>query len=415
LLPGFFYVTFKRMNRRTFLKASLAVTLGSICRAAEQVPADIRITRIVAFELQTKRNKLAGKNSRLDVHGDKALDWSVRLFTNNNLEGVGVCWADKKEALAPWLGRPLSELFDFQTPKTRNVRAPLTMPLWDLAGKILNKPVYELLGGKSGNEPRRVRVYDGSIYFADLLPQYADNWQDEFKREIDLGLALGHRGFKIKIGRGAKWMPRDEGDARDVAVVKTIRQHAGKDVLLGVDANNGYDLAGAKRFIESIGDANLAFTEEMFPEEVEQCLAYKQFLRERKLDTLLADGETQKSLEVFEPFIKAQAIDVLQGDMNHFGIEGIMQEAAMGRPQGVKVAPHNWGSLMGFYQELQVGCAIENFYAAEHDPLTSDYLIAEGVKIADGYATVPQSPGFGLRIDEARFASAAKIRFEMKT
>ena len=43
------------------------------------------------------------------------------------------------------------------------------MPLWDLAGKALRQPVYALLGGKGA---RRVPVYDGSIYFADLLPEY---------------------------------------------------------------------------------------------------------------------------------------------------------------------------------------------------------------------------------------------------
>jgi L-alanine-DL-glutamate epimerase-like enolase superfamily enzyme len=90
------------------------------------------------------------------------------------------------------------------------------------------------------------------------------------------------------------------------------------------------------------------------------------------------------------------------------------REAEMGRPQGIRVAPHNWGSLMGFYQELQLAPATPNFYRGEHDPLTSDYLIADGLKIADGHATYPNAPGFGLKIDEAKFAEQAKIRFELK-
>jgi L-alanine-DL-glutamate epimerase-like enolase superfamily enzyme len=267
--------------------------------------------------------------------------------------------------------------------------------------------------GKPQSPPRRVPVYDGSIYFADLLPQSADHWQDEFKRQLDLGLALGHRGFKIKIGRGNKWMPREEGDARDIAVVRLIRAHAGKDALVGVDANNGYDLAGAKRFVEQTADCQLAFTEEMFPEDVEQCGALKQCFADHKLATLLADGETQHELSAFEPFIATKTIDILQADMNRFGMEGILREAAMARPQGIRIAPHNWSSLMGFYQQLHVGAIIDNFYRAEHDPLTCDYLIADGYKIADGQASVPDAPGFGLKIDEARFAAQAKIRFEL--
>jgi L-alanine-DL-glutamate epimerase-like enolase superfamily enzyme len=166
--------------------------------------------------------------------------------------------------------------------------------------------------------------------------------------------------------------------------------------------------------VERVDDANLAFTEEMFPEQVEQCLALKEFFRSRNLDTLLADGETQGELDVFKPFIAAKAIDVYQADMNRFGVEGILAEAAMARPQGLQVAPHNWGSLLGFYHQLHVGAAIDNFYRAERDPLSSEILIADGYVIKDGYATLPPTSGFGLRIDEANFAAQVKPKFDLK-
>ncbi len=283
---------------------------------------------------------------------------------------------------------------DFYRRDDRAMAGPLgagTMPLWDLFAKLLKKPAYELLGGKG---PEKVPVYDGSIYFADLLPQYADKWQDRFREEIDMGLAIGHRAFKIKIGRGAKWMPRAEGDARDVAVVKLIRKHAGPDIILCVDANNGYDLAGAKRFLEQAGDEKLAFVEELFPETVEECLELKGFMKEHGWSTLLADGETQSKLDVFKPFIAAKAIDVFQGDMNHFGFEGILTEAGWAREQKLLVAPHNWGSLVGYYMQLHVGRAIDNLYRAEHDPLSTPVLIAEGYDRKDGVTTVPATPGF---------------------
>ena len=130
--------------------------------------------------------------------------------------------------------------------------------------------MYALFGGVG---PKNVPVYDGSIYFQDLLPEYAGRWQDRFREEIDIGLKMGHCAFKIKIGRGAKWMKRDQGDARDVEVVRLIKEHVGKEVLLGVDANNGYNLAGAKRFLEQAVALNLAFVEELFPESIDECLA----------------------------------------------------------------------------------------------------------------------------------------------
>lgn len=229
-----------------------------------------------------------------------------------------------------------------------------------------------------------------------------------------MGLKLGHRAFKIKVGRGFKWMPRAEGDARDVEVVKLIRQHAGKDVIRGIDANNGYDLAGAKRFLDKVGGENLAFVEELFPETVEECLELKTFIKDKGWATLLADGETQGDLAVFKPFLKARAIDVYQADMNRFGFEGILTEAAWAKEAGPVVAPHNWGSLVGYYMQLHVGRAVSNFYRAEHDPLSTDVLVADGYDRKDGSSSVPAAAGFGLSIDERKFADEVKVRFDLK-
>jgi L-alanine-DL-glutamate epimerase-like enolase superfamily enzyme len=397
------------MHRRAFLAAVDTTALARAVCAADP-PKDVRFTRAVGFDLPLKRSKVAGRNAKLDVHGDRSNDRMVRLYTNAGVEAVGNCRADAK-AVGELIGK---DPFAFYRRDDRKMTGPLgpgTMPLWDLLGKLLKKPAYELLGGAG---PERVPVYDGSIYFADLLPQYADKWQDRFREEIDMGLKIGHRAFKIKVGRGFKWMKRDEGDARDVEVVKLIRKHAGKDVILCVDANNGYDLAGAKRFLEKVGGENLAFVEELFPEVVEECLELKRFIKDNGWSTYLADGETQSNLDVFKPFLKAKAIDVYQADMNRFGFEGILTEAAWAKEAGALVAPHNWGSLVGYYMQLHVGRAVTNLYRAEHDPLSTEVLIADGYERKDGASTVPAAPGFGLSIDEKKFASDVKVRFELK-
>ena len=398
-----------RLTRRQFLGAAAAGSLLARIVAAGEFPRDLQITRATGFTLRSKRSKVAGKNSRLDVHGDTGNDRLLRLETNMGLVGLGNSRPSEQDA-AKLLGK---NPFDFFNRDERRMTAlgPGTMPLWDIIGKVLDKPVYELLGGR-GTE--RVPCYDGSIYFADLLPQYESRWQDRFREELDMGLERGHRAFKIKIGRGAKWMPRAAGDARDVEVVKLFRQHGGPDVLIGVDANNGYDLTGTKRFFEQVGDQRIAFAEEMFPEVVEDCLAFKSFLREHGWQTLVADGETQGELEVFKPFIEAQAIEVYQADMNRFGFEGILTEAAWAEEQELLVAPHNWGSLVGFYMQLQVGRAIPNFYRAEHDPLTTPVLIADGYSVKDGEATLPDTPGCGLRLDEERFARDVEPAFDLR-
>ena len=305
--------------------------------------------------------------------------------------------------------------FDFLDEKSKRVSGPFgvgTMPVWDLAGKILGKPTHAMLGGKGST---KVPIYDGSIYFADLLPDYVSKWMDRFREEIDMGRKAGHTAFKVKVGRGAKWMERKAGDQRDIDVLKTIRAHGGKNLIIGIDANNGYDLAGTKRLFGEIGEFGIAFAEEMFPETVEHCLDFKAFIRENKLKTLVADGESHKEASTFKPFVKARAIEILQGDMKRFGFEGILEESAMASEQNLLVAPHNWGSLVGYYMQLQVGRAIPNFYLAEHDPLSTPILVDEGYSRKDGLATVPDTPGCGLVIDEKAFAKHAKVFYDLKT
>ena len=323
-----------KIKRRDFLAAAGALATIGVSRAASwaaDIPPDLRITRIVGFDVVSRRPKMVGKNSRLDVHGDRATDRMVRIYTNAGIEGIGNCRAEQGR-LRPLLGKSVAELAGPLAAQAALGNG--TMPIWDLAGKILGKPAYEQLGGKG---PPQIKVYDGSIYFADLLPENAAAPLDRFKKEIDMGLAIGHRAFKIKIGRGAKWMPAREGYARDVEVLKTIRAHAGPDILLGVDANNGYDLAGTKRLLGELPDFKFAFVEEMFPEKVDDCLALKAFIREQRLaDAARRRRDAKSSLSAFKPFIEHRAIDVLQGDMNHFGFEGILTEAASARPAGIQ-------------------------------------------------------------------------------
>jgi D-galactarolactone cycloisomerase len=387
------------MHRRQFLGTMAASALLGRIAQAESLPSDLKITRIVSFDLSTRRSKFVGKNAVRGDHGQDSRDRMVRLYTNMGVEAVGRCWKDK-EALAPLLGKNPFQDFDVTSRRMPGPLGSRTMVLWDLAGKVLNKPVYRLLGG---TKPGKVPIYDGSIYFSDLMPPYAARWKDRFKEEVDMSLRAGHRALKIKIGRGKKWMDRDAGDARDVEVVQTIRKHAGDEVHLAVDANNGYDLTGAKRFLERASDLGVEFFEEPFPEQVGPCLELKQFIAERGWKTLLADGEGQDDVDAYRPFVDAKALDMLQGDMYTLGIEGILAEAAMAQPQGIFIAPHNWSSLLSLFMQVHVGLVVPNFYRAEHDPLTSDMLIAEGYKIDGGVCSVPDAPGFGLAIDESRF------------
>jgi L-alanine-DL-glutamate epimerase-like enolase superfamily enzyme len=286
-----------------------------------------------------------------------------------------------------------------------------SMPLWDVVGRLSGKPVSEMLAGppKPQTAAFPIRVYDGSIYFQDLLPQYEHTWRDQFKKELDELFSRGHNAFKVKIGRGAKWMPREEGDKRDVEVLKLLREHAGKGAAIAVDANNGYGLERTKWLLNELPDYNFDFVEEMFPEVIEEDLALKKFIAEKKLATKVADGETNPNVEPLKPFMPAKAIDLYQLDVNAVGCEGLMEEAALCAPHDEFIAPHTWGTLLGFYAQLHVARAIQNFYSGEQDPLSHPAVITDGYKIEGGLATIPKTPGFGLTLDETKLKDVKPI------
>ncbi|MHC4435535.1 MAG: hypothetical protein ACYTBS_27215, partial [Planctomycetota bacterium] len=156
------------MKRRDFLRLSggmcLLARFSSCARGALELAPDIRITRIVGFGLYCRRNKTAGKNAVRDVHGSISRDLMIRVYTNAGVEGIGHCRADA-DAARQMVGRSLKEIYNADRNKMTGTLGAGTMALWDVAGKITGKPVYELLGSR-GDE--KVGVYDGSIYLADL-------------------------------------------------------------------------------------------------------------------------------------------------------------------------------------------------------------------------------------------------------
>jgi L-alanine-DL-glutamate epimerase-like enolase superfamily enzyme len=90
-----------------------------------------------------------------------------------------------------------------------------------------------------------------------------------------------------------------------------------------------------------------------------------------------------------------------------------MEEATGCEPTGGAIAPHTWGTLCGFYAQLHVARAIPNFYSGEQDPLSSDVIIADGYTIKDGKCSVPDAPGFGLKLDPAKLADVKPL-FDLK-
>jgi len=341
---------------------------------------------------------MVGKNARLDVHGNTNADHVLRIFTDQGVEGFGVGHVEPSIA-RQLTGRSLDE---FWRPKI-GVLSPLGRSdhaLYDLMGKALEIPSWKLFGD---SKAEWVPVYDGGIYFNDLLPEFEKRGVSRLVEEVETSLAAGHRAFKIKIGRGHKWMEKEAGFRRDVEVVQAIRKTVGKEVRLMVDANNGFDLETARKWLDAVGD-DLFWAEEMFPENIPDDRALKAHIESRGLKTLIADGESARDLDDLTSFIDSEALDVFQPDIRAFGLT---RQAAVARRLAVKpslkLAPHNWGSFLGLYMQLTLARGISNFLMAEQDVSTSDLFDTSAFTFRNGEVRVPDDPGCGLKLDEKAF------------
>ena len=225
------------------------------------IPENVTITRIDAAVLEGTRPRIIGRNSHAAAHGRVASDPVVRLHTDQGVVGWGWSRATADEAVA-LAGKRLHEVFD-EVEGTADDYLAFDFPLWDLAGWILAKSVHGILGD-SGTTP--VPVYDGTIYIDEVDPDGGrDKGLAPMLNAVLMGLDAGYRAFKIKVGRGFRWMESRAGLRCDVEVLHAIRDLIGPDMKLLIDANNGYTPAEARQVMREAGECDIYWFEEPFP------------------------------------------------------------------------------------------------------------------------------------------------------
>lgn len=387
---------------------------------------DTKVVRVASIPVRYQRPRTVAGNSHYRLAGNQYVDPMLLVYGDNGRIGVGWSRHGANAQKASYLiGKSLSSLLLKESHEV-NQRTG-TSALWDLAGKTLDRPVYELLGGKMPEQG--VPVYDGSIYHEELLnrdegsayrnegsklPKKPD-WKDIFKEAIDLSLAGGHNFVKVKIGRGRMHMSREAGNFQDAAVLRLIREHAGDGLQIGVDANDGYRLEDAIWLMKEHGDLDLAFVEELFKEDPEPYLNLREVIKQQGLATQIADGETWKSPEdeLAVKMIQSKTLDILQADMRNFEIEGILSLSGMAEKAGFgsRLAPHNWSTRIGTCMMMHVACAIPNFYRGEVDPARplDDLLVHHGYRIKNGMCTDFDAPGFGITVNTGKLGNLKPI------
>jgi len=216
---------------------------------------------------------------------------------------------------AKLVGRRLDELFDPAVGVIADEALPLDRALHDLAGVILGVPVYEMLGGAKSTA---VGVYSGAIYMDDITPAYAPGGVRVVVEHCRQDYDYGYRAFKLKIGRGHRWMEPEAGLARDIEVTRAVREQFPECEIL-VDANNGYDCGGFLRYFEAVADCRLYTIEEPFHENRDDLRRLRDAIEKHAPATTVTEGESNADVELLLRLASEGLVQLLNLDIGGYG------------------------------------------------------------------------------------------------
>jgi L-alanine-DL-glutamate epimerase-like enolase superfamily enzyme len=260
----------------------------------------------------------------------------------------------------------------------------IEMALWDIKGKALGVPVWNLLGGK----------------IRDTIRMYAHAGNAE------TALKMVERGYTgVKAG----------GVKNPLQQVKSIREAVGPDVDVMVDVHGPPWLTTGDAITlgKALEEFNLLFYEDpVAPESIESIARVR-----RHVDIPLAAGERHAHIYGLRELIERELVDVVQPDTGRAG--GLMQmkkQAAMAEAHGIGYAPHD-GSLgpVAEMAAVHLLATLPNFLILEHreDDVPQRYEVMEPQPtIVNGAIVVPDTPGLGIDIVEdaiAHYPSSGNI------
>lgn len=248
---------------------------------------------------------------------------------------------------------------------------------WDIKGKALGVPCYQLLGGLY---KAKLQAYASDVYWEKDIDAVAAN----AKRIV----SLGYKIIKAHLG----FASADEDTAR----VRAIREAIGPDIKLMIDLNAGYDLLEARRAVKLWAPFDLTWLEEPLEPDLIGGLAD---LR-RHSPIPIAAGENEFRVHGFKQLFDAGAVDVAMPDIGRVGgILETQQICALAAAFGVPVSPHNFSSGILLAATAHLMAATPNTTWLEMDTSGNAIyleLLDEGWHFADGFLSVSESPGLGV-------------------
>ncbi len=274
--------------------------------------------------------------------------------------------------------------------------------LWDIKGKSLGVPIYDLMGGPVRD---KIRVY--SWIGGDKATTAAEHAKQR--------VAAGYTALKMNATDTMEWIDSAQKITEIIERVATVRATIGNSIGLGIDFHGRVHRSMAKILVKELEPYKPLFIEEpVLPENNEALLEIA-----RHTTIPIATGERMFTRWDFKALLASGAVDIIQPDLSHTG--GIWEArkiAAMAEAYDIAVAPHCPLGPIALASSLQLDFCTPNAFIQEqsleihYNQSTDllDYLIDPGIfRYENGFVQRPTLPGLGIEIDEEKVRAAAQI------
>lgn len=275
--------------------------------------------------------------------------------------------------------------------------------LWDLTGKALGLPVYQLLGGKFRD---RIRVYMDTALYQSRLPA-----PEKFAESASEAVNMGFTAVKFDIDQhndpnkydAYNWTASPGEIQRMVDQISAAREAVGPNIDICVDMHGRYDAVTAQQVAKRLEPLNLMWLEEPVP--AENVDAYKHITE--STSTPICAGENLYLAYGFRRLLELGAVDIIMPDLQKAGGLGEGQRIAnLANLYYVPFAPHMVASYLGAMASCHVCASVPNFMILEwqiyfhKDPMFKEIVFFDGPMVEDGFIPLSEKPGIGVEINE---------------
>ena len=282
-----------------------------------------------------------------------------------------------------------------------HVTSAIDIALWDIRGKVLGLPIHELLGG---------RVREDLLLYTHPDEQNFSTEEDVIRQVTEI-VESGHTGIKFDpfpSGTGAS-TPDDRyldgqlsraNERESARVVALVRETAGLDVEVLIDAHGRFDVPTAVRLCNTLKDAaDIDWFEEPVPPESYQALRQ---VRD-KIDVPISVGERLHTRWSFVEIFERRLADYIMPDVTWTGgISELKKISTMAETYYIPVSPHDAAGPVNLVAGGHVMITVPNFYRLEtscYELSTYNQFLQNPLDNSAGRLKLPSGPGLGIEFD----------------